>query len=123
MGSKSLEDRIRRELPHFPREHVYELARIIERLVAAMQPERIYVFGSQARGTAASESDVDLLVIVPSSDLPGYRRDQLAYEAVDLHLVPVDILVLTRDEFERRRDAATSLAATVLREGRVLYAA
>jgi len=35
----------------------------------------------------------------------------------------MDILVMTREEFERRREVPASLPATVLREGRILYAA
>jgi len=59
-------------------------------------------------------------VIVPASSEPGYRRAQAAYRAVGLHRLPLDIVVLTRDEFEARRDVVASLPATVAREGRVL---
>jgi len=118
-----LEESIRREMPGLGREEVRELAIAVKRLIAALRPERIYVFGSRARGTARPESDVDLLVVVPASDLPAHRRDQLAHQAVGLHLLPMDILVLTRNEFERRREVPASLPATVLREGRILYAA
>ena len=34
----------------------------IKRLVAAYQPERIYLFGSMARGDAGPDSDYDVLV-------------------------------------------------------------
>jgi len=39
-----------------------------ERLVAEFQPEEIYLFGSRAWGVPRSDSDVDLMVIVPHSD-------------------------------------------------------
>jgi predicted nucleotidyltransferase len=92
-------------------------------LVEAFHPERIYLFGSQARGTATDTSDVDLLVIVSDTGEPGYRRDQAAYAAVGDHLLPLDILVFTREEFEARAASPASLPATVHREGRTLYAA
>lgn len=41
------------------------LAEIVRRLVEAYQPERIYLFGSVARGDAGPNSDYDLLVVVP----------------------------------------------------------
>jgi len=116
-------DRVRRELPQLPAPQADELACSVHRLVEVFQPDRIYVFGSQARGTARPDSDIDLLVIVPSSDQPGYRRDQDAYRVLGWHNLPLEILVMTRMEFEERLPAAASLPATVVREGRLLYAA
>ena len=123
MASEALEQRIQQELPHLPRDKVGDLAQIVRRLAEALQPEQIFVFGSQARGEAQPESDVDLLVVVPHSDLPPHRRDQEAYRAMGRRRISVDVLVMTRFEFDQRSRAASSLPATVLREGRVLYAA
>jgi len=96
---------------------------IVQRLVAALSPERIYLFGSQARGEAGSDSDYDLLVVVPTSTLPRYRRDLAAFEALRGVGVAKDVLVLTYDEFERERQVVCSLPATVEREGVLVYAA
>jgi len=93
------------------------------RLVAAFQPERIYLFGSLARGDEGPDSDYDLLVVVSASDEPGYRRAQHAQEALWGVWTAADVLVLTRDEFERQRASACSLASTVVAEGTPLYAA
>lgn len=113
--------RIRRELPGLHPEQVSDLARSLGCLVDTFEPDYVYVFGSQARGQATPDSDVDLLVVVSHSDLPRHRRAELAHEVVGWHSVPLDIFVLTREEFDRRARAATSLPATVLREGRTLY--
>lgn len=118
-----LEADVRRALTHLPEEYVRDLAGVLERLIAALEPERIYVFGSQARGEATPDSDVDLLLVVPRSDLPSHQRDQMAYHAVGPHLVALDLMVWTNAEFERRRSVVSSLPATVLREGRLLFAA
>jgi len=99
------------------------LAEIVRRLVAACRPERIYLFGSQARGDAGPDSDYDLLVVVPSASLPPHRRDQQAFRALRGVGVAKDVIVWTREEFEARLGAPSSLPATVLREGRLLYAA
>lgn len=50
-----------------------KLAEIVRRLVAAYQPERIYLFGSVARGDNGPDSDYDLLVIVPDEASPERR--------------------------------------------------
>lgn len=99
------------------------IEQIIHRLVAALGPERIYLFGSQARGDAGPDSDYDVLVVVPISKLPRYRRDQVAFAALIGIGVAKDVLVLTHDEFERERTVVCSLPATVEREGVLLYAA
>ena len=99
------------------------LAEMVRRLVAACRPERIYLFGSQARGDAGPDSDYDLLVVVESSTVPAHRRDQQAYRALQGVGAAKDVLVWTREEFESRLGAPSSLPATVLREGRLLYAA
>lgn len=96
---------------------------IVQRLVSALSPERIYLFGSQARGDAGPDSDYDFLVVVRTSTLPRYRRDQAAFEALLGVGVAKDVLVLTHDEFERQRTVICSLPATVEREGMLLYAA
>jgi len=54
------------------------LKEIIQRLVSAYQPERIYLFGSVARGDAGLDSDYDLMVIVPDDAPPERRRSRLA---------------------------------------------
>jgi predicted nucleotidyltransferase len=118
-----IENRIRHELPHFSAEQRRHLATAVDRLVGALHPECVYLFGSHARGTARSDSDVDLLVVVPRADEPGHRRDQMAYAAVGWQQLPIELMVLTRDEFDRRLPARASLPATVVREGRLLYAA
>ena len=92
-----------------------------ECLVAAFRPERIYLFGSVARGDGTPDSDYDFMVIVTESPLPQYRRSQQAHRALaDFHKAK-DVLVWTRAEFDRRVGLAASLPAAILREGILLY--
>ena len=99
------------------------LPEVVRRLVQSLRPERIYLFGSSARGDAGPRSDVDILVVIPSSEEPGHRRDRAAYHALRGITIAVDVLVWTREEFERGLCLRTSLSASVERTGRVLYAA
>jgi uncharacterized protein len=98
------------------------LGQAVERLVAALSPEQIYLFGSQARGDATDDSDYDLLVVVAHSDEPSYRRAQVAYHALWGVRLPLEVVVFTRAEFDYQLPALASLPATVVREGRLLYA-
>ncbi len=99
------------------------LAEAVRRLVAAYQPECIYLFGSVARGDADQHSDYDLLVVVPDDAPPERRRSRLAYEALRGTGTAVDVLVCTRSYFDDRRSLKASLPGTVLREGRLMHAA
>lgn len=115
---------LERELPQLTADERLEVARSVDVLVTALVPERIYIFGSYARGTPVRGlSDVDLLVVVPESTEPAYRRAQHAYAAIGSHELPLDILVLTRDEFEQQSSAEWTVQAGVQRDGRLLYAA
>jgi predicted nucleotidyltransferase len=93
------------------------------RLVEAYRPERIYLFGSVARGDAGPDSDYDILVVV-SDDAPAERRrSRLAYEVLWGTGVAADVLVWSAGQFESRVHLASSLPATVIREGKLLHAA
>lgn len=120
---RELEERIRRELPHLPEEEAYALVRILERLIDAYQPERIYLFGSKARGDYREDSDFDLMVVVPDEAPEDRQRSQLAYERLWGSGTAADVLVWTRERFESRTCLRASLPGTILREGRLLYAA
>jgi predicted nucleotidyltransferase len=97
------------------------LAEVVHRLVAAYRPERIYLFGSVARGDAGPDSDYDLLVVVPDDAPPQRQRSRLAYEALHGTGAAADVLVCTTSYFEDRRLLRASLPGTVLREGRLIH--
>ena len=100
---------------------VDELEEIIERLARGLQPERIYLFGSQARGHSDEGSDIDLLVVVPDSDLPRHQREAISYDLLWGLTTPVDVIVLTNEEFTRTSRVKTSLASIVLSQGLLVY--
>jgi uncharacterized protein len=99
------------------------LAEVVRRLVAAYQPERIYLFGSKARGDHGPDSDHDLLVIVSDDAPPERKRSRLAYEVLRSTGTAADVLVCTHSYFEPRRSLKASLPGTVLREGKLLHGA
>jgi predicted nucleotidyltransferase len=96
------------------------LREIVERIVKGFAPRKIILFGSRARGTAAADSDVDLLVV---TDRPGSCRKQAI--AIDLALADIrvakDVLVVGMEELERDRDIVGTIAYPAWREGVVLY--
>ena len=99
------------------------LAEIVRRLIEALHPERIYLFGSRARGDAGPDSDYDLMVVVPHLTEPGHRLAQQAHSVLWGLGTAADILVWSREAFDKRLHLKASLPATVLREGTLLHAA
>ena len=99
------------------------LSDIVRRLVIAYRPERVYLFGSAARGDGGADSDYDLLVVVPDDADRSRRQSRLGYEALRGTGYAADILVWRRTEFDVRTSLRASLPATVLREGKLLYTA
>ena len=98
------------------------LQQMTARLVAELHPEEVLLFGSRAWGTPQEDSDVDLLIIVPTGipDIPAHElRARRCLRGLG---VAKDILVRTRDRVERYRDVPASLEAQMLSHGRCLYA-
>jgi uncharacterized protein len=89
-------------------------------IVEHFQPERIILFGSQARGDTDRDSDVDLLVVMCG---PVDRRETAAQIRRALRDVPVakDIVVTWSDEIARRGHVIGTVLRPALREGKVLY--
>lgn len=99
------------------------LAEIVRRLVAALHPARLYLFGSRARGEAGPDSDYDIVALVDHPTEPRYRLAQQAFRALRGVPVAVDIVVWDRETFDARLHLKASFPATVVREGKLLHAA
>jgi predicted nucleotidyltransferase len=94
---------------------------IRKRLVDGFAPDKIILFGSQARGTADARSDVDILVICRFAG----NRHRLMLDmdrALDDLDYAFDILILTPEEFQRDRRIPGTIGRYAQQEGRVLYA-
>jgi len=100
-----------------------KLAELVRRLVEAHRPVRLYLFGSRGRGQGAPDSDYDLLMVFDSLEVPAYRKAQQAHDLVWGLGISADILVWSREDFDRRLRLRASLPATVVCDGMLLYAA
>lgn len=97
------------------------LKEVVRRLVECLHPEKIILFGSHAYGSPTEASDIYLMVVLPESDQPRYRRAQEAYGSLWGLTAPVEILVLTRKELEEMALVPASLGYQVLHRGKVIY--
>jgi predicted nucleotidyltransferase len=95
---------------------------LVRRIVAAVQPKRIILFGSAARGQMHQDSDLDLLVVVPDGT-HRRRTAQALYGGLPALGVPKDIVVVTESDVQNYADEPSLIVYAALREGKELYAA
>ncbi len=97
------------------------IRRMVKRIVQKFDPERVILFGSQARADAGPDSDVDLLVVM---DVKGNKSEKCVEirGALGEFLVPLDILITTPEDFAWRKDVVGTIEWPASREGKVLYA-
>jgi predicted nucleotidyltransferase len=94
---------------------------VIDRVVDALAPERVYLFGSRAYGSPRSDSDLDLLLVMPPSEKRATEIRRLARQAIGEVGCGVDVVVRWTTDFDRRASWPSSLEATVRSKGRLLY--
>ena len=97
-----------------------ELEALVRRIVEAVQPEKIIVFGSAARGAMKPGSDLDLLVI-KRGEFHHIELAQRIYRALGMRKIAVDITVATPEEVEKYRDEYGLVLYSALREGKLIY--
>jgi uncharacterized protein len=95
---------------------------IVKNLVEFYHPERIYLFGSTARGDEGPDSDLDFCVILPDDAPEALMRSGEIYSRLSGMGYSKDIIPWRSTDFnERAAYVVASLPATVIREGRLLY--
>jgi predicted nucleotidyltransferase len=95
---------------------------LVKRIVDAVHPLRIIMFGSAARGEMTPDSDVDLLVVMPEGTHRRHTAMFLHTQFFDIPLA-VDVIVATPSDLERHKDNIGLIYREVLSEGRQVYAA
>lgn len=100
------------------------LKKMTDLIVKELAPQKVILFGSHARGTARSDSDLDFMVIENGPFGPDKTRE---HEMIKLwqmffdYAIPLDFLVYSPDEVARWENAPNHVIAHVLKEGKILY--
>jgi len=79
---------------------------------------RMILFGSIARGDYTDESDIDVAIIIRglTRELKHQVLDRVA-EIELKHLMPLSVLLLSEDEFDRLKRRERRIALDIEREG------
>ena len=99
-----------------PQETIDQAARLL--LDAAPAGSEVILFGSYARGDANADSDLDFMVVEP--DVTDARAESVRLRRAAAGVrAPMDVLVVSRQRFERWRTFVSTAAAEAHREGKV----
>lgn len=97
------------------------LEEVTRRLSEELKPEAIWLFGSHAWGAPDEGSDIDLLVVVPETQETPVQSVRRAHRCLRGLGLAKDVVVKTRDEFDRLRVLPSTLDHLVYHRGRKLY--
>ena len=98
------------------------LSKLVKILVKKYAPEKVILFGSYAWGKPNKHSDIDLFII---KNTRKKRRERFTDVQRILHgsheKIPVEPLVLTPKELEKRMDLNDPFVMRILKQGKYLY--
>lgn len=106
--------------PKFRRVTKQQIQWAVDRLVEALHPEKIILFGSYAYGKPTRDSDVDMLVIM-ESDKRWPARTSDAYRAVRDKTFPMDLIVRTPEEMAQRLNIGDFFVQEIVERGKIVY--
>ncbi|MCS6860384.1 MAG: nucleotidyltransferase domain-containing protein, partial [Abditibacteriales bacterium] len=89
-------------------------------IVAAVDPDKIILFGSYAQGTPHAHSDIDLY-IVKSGDYDRFALQGEVHELLSDIRRDFDVLVRTPEQIEHALSNGNSFVRRVLKQGKVVY--
>lgn len=99
-----------------------KIAELANRIVEAVRPNRIILFGSAARGDLGPHSDIDVLVVMPDAVHRGHVTEEI-YRQLWGFGVAKDIVVVTEGDLRERCDDPFAVIHQALTEGQKLYRA
>jgi len=94
---------------------------LLSQVVAAVDPQAVWLFGSLARGDDTGDSDIDLLVVLEDTDPRSPVELRRAVRDLVTTPVPYDLAFSTRSKLTERSRIAGSIERAATRDGRALY--
>jgi len=101
-----------------------QITRLCEVIAQEFQPEKIILFGSWAYGKPDTDSDIDLLVVMPFEGSPFRQAGTILNRVIQsVGVLPLDLLVRTAEQSHERLALGDGFVRDILERGKVLYEA
>ena len=100
-----------------------QIEQLVKEIANGYKPEKIYLFGSYANGTANYDSDIDLF-IVKDTNVRKKDRHEMVLNSFDFKYYPnvgLDFIIYTPQELENTKDDFFNIAKEAIKTGRLLY--
>jgi predicted nucleotidyltransferase len=97
-----------------------DISKAITTIIDGANPDKIYLFGSRARGFEGPDSDLDLLIIQKTAGPTRFRSARIS-QLLPERRFPLDVIVNTPEEFEARSKIPNSIQRVVAEEGLLVY--
>ena len=97
---------------------------IVNQIVASVQPEEIFLFGSAATKSTKPDSDIDLLVIESDEFGPQRsRRKELRriFDSLRKFAVPIDVLLYSKQEINSYKNSPSRVVSQAIKTGQRVY--
>lgn len=99
------------------------IRKILDKLVTGYAPQKVILYGSYAYGKPDRDSDIDLLIIKETTERFIDRWVTVQQILTGTHpSIPVETLVLTPQEMEKRLAIGDQFVEEIINKGEVLYA-
>lgn len=95
-----------------------EIQSIKEQVIRLFKPDKILMFGSQAKGSAIRKSDIDLCIILNTDNKRALLADM--YLKIDTNR-PLDLILYTPEEWNQVVGESGTFAYTIAEKGKEIY--
>ncbi|GHV91690.1 nucleotidyltransferase [Spirochaetia bacterium] len=96
--------------------------RIVTFITSLINPEKIVLFGSYARGDNKDNSDIDILIIMNhlenEREITGLLYKSLLHEDIT---IPIDFLAIDHDKYNKLKNRTGYIYKTIEQDGQILY--
>jgi len=98
-----------------------QLETIIQAIISNTKIEDLFLFGSWASGEPKPNSDLDIYLVIPDSDIDIYDLNaEIRFALYKKLTLPLDLVIAKKSVFERRSKALT-LENTIAKQGVRIY--
>jgi uncharacterized protein len=96
------------------------LDEMVRKIVDLFHPEKIILFGSYARNEFTEDSDFDFLIVMPVENTQRQKANEIDLALAD-RTIPIDIIVVTPEQYESRKNLIGTIINVAANEGRIIY--
>ena len=79
--------------------------------------EKVYIYGSRARGTSRPDSDIDLILVSTKFyKMPFWKRWQIIGDALAEIMEPIEVLAFSPEEFKEKKEKQAGFLQYIIKQ-------